>query len=401
MKPVITRSLLSGAALFSFMLADAHALPAACSEQAMADLLEPRSSLRPEVVLTCSVTLKPTDVIDKRVVILGSAASGMVLDCQGARVRNELLILSREPPASGAGGWDRPERVTVRNCTVIGGLRVSGMAINGEAPALRASSRTLGHTERAQNAAPRDILLENLSIRTPANIPLYVSPGVTRLTLRSSTITGKSRSVAIYLDAESAGNTISGNTIDADVGREAIAVDSSAYNLIINNIIRTRSPRPGGIFLYRNCGQGGTIRHQTPHSNAIVGNEFSVAPAIWVASRNGNRSYCWADSGYPFGSSASNLDHAQNTLICGNHFAAIDSREVLKINDGPTRIEGNRVIDPGSAEVPAPFTRFVTVGTPHAPAYAGNDVGSTRRSDATALCVNAKLPDGQPARTLQ
>ena len=395
------RSLLLGAALFAFTFAAAHAVPAACSEQALAELLEPRSVSRPEVVLTCSPTLKPTDVIDKRVIILGSAASGMVLDCQGARVRNEVLILSRETPAPEAGAWDRPERVTVRNCTVVGGMRVSGMAINGEAPALRASSRTLGHTERVQNAAPRDILLEDLSIRTPGNIPLYVSPGVTRLTLRNSTITGKSRSVAIYLDAESAANIIAGNTIDADVGREAIAVDASAYNLIANNMIRTRSPRPGGIFLYRNCGQGGTIRHQTPHSNAIVGNEFFVAPAIWVASRNGNRSYCWADSGYPFGSSASNLDHAQNTLICGNHFAATDGREILKINDGPTRIEGNRVLDPSFNEAPAPFTRFVTVGTPHAPAYAGNDVGSIKRSDAAASCLKAKLPDGQPVRMPQ
>jgi hypothetical protein len=382
-------------------VAEARAAPTACSERELAELFEPRSAARPEVLLTCNATLKPADVVDKRVVILGSAASGAVLDCQGAQVRNELLILSRETPVSGTSAWERPERVSVRNCTIVGGIRVSGMAINGEAPLLRDSSRALGHTERAQNAAPRDILLENLTIRTPGHIPLYVSPGVTRLTLRNSTITGRSRSVAIYLDAESAGNTIAGNTIDADLGREAIAVDASAYNVIRNNIIRTRSPRPGGIYLYRNCGQGGTIRHQTPHSNAIVGNEFFVAPAIWVASRNGNRSYCWADSGYPFGSSASNLDHARNTLICGNHFLAIEGREVLKINDGPTRVEGNRVLDPRFGAAPVPFTRFVAVGTTRAPAYAGNDVGSVRRSDAAASCLNAKLPDGQPVRMPQ
>jgi hypothetical protein len=271
------------------------------------------------------------------------------------------------------------------------------MAINGEAPALRDSSRTPGHTERAQNAAPRDVLLEHLSIRTRGNIPLYVSPGVTRLTLRNSTIAGRTRSVAIYLDAESAGNVISGNTIEAELGREAIAVDASAYNLIIDNIIRPQGAK-GGIFLYRNCGQGGTIRHQPPHSNAIVGNEFFVAPAIWVASRNGNRSYCWADSGYPFGSSASNRDHAQNTLICGNHFHALESREVLKINDGPTTVQDNRVLYPDFAADPVPFMRFVAVDTPRAPAYAGNDVGSTRRTDAATSCLEARLPDGQPVR---
>jgi hypothetical protein len=132
-----------------------------------------------------------------------------------------------------------------------------------------------------------------------------------------------------------------------------------------------------------------------------VGNDFFVVPAIWVASRNGNRRYCGADDGYPFGSSASNLDHAQNTLICGNHFLAIEGSEILKINDGPTRVEGNRVLDPNFAAAPVPFAGFVTVGTTRAPAYAGNDVGSVKRSDAAASCLNAKLPDGQPVRMPQ
>ena len=51
MKAAIGRLLL-GATLFAFTFAEARAAPAACSEQALAELLEPRSVLRPEVVLT-------------------------------------------------------------------------------------------------------------------------------------------------------------------------------------------------------------------------------------------------------------------------------------------------------------------------------------------------------------
>lgn len=361
----------------------AEAAPRDCTAADVARLTESPAP-RLAAPLTCNATLKSTDVIARGLAIHGSEASGLVLDCQGATVRGELLILSHQRADSGA--WERPERITVRNCVIEGGVRVSGLAINGEGPLLRDSSRSLGHTERAQNAAPRDVLLENLSIRTSAHIPLYVSPGVTRLTLRNSTITGRSNSVAIYLDAESAGNTISGNTIDAELGREALAVDSSAYNVITNNVIRTRSPRPGGIYLYRNCGQGGTIRHQTPHSNAIVGNEFFVAPAIWVASRNGNRRYCSADDGYPFGSSASNLDFAQNTVICANHFLAMGSRELLKINDGPTVVQDNRIIYPD----PLPFNRFVTIGTAKLPVLTGNDVGIGKRPHSAASCPDPR-----------
>lgn len=385
------RSLLLQAMVCALTLAstEPQAAPAACSEPELAELLEPRSAAQREVFLTCNATLKPTDLIDKRVVIRGPAASGLVLNCQGARLRGGLLILSRETTLSGASAWERPERITVRNCSIVGSIRVSGMAINGEAPALRDSSRAPGHTERAQNAAPRGILLENLSIHTPGNIPLYVSPGVTRLTLRNSTITGRTRGVAIYLDTESAGNTISGNTIEAELGREAIAVDGSAYNRISNNIIRTTSTRrPGGIFLYRNCGQGGTIRHQTPHSNAIVDNEFFVAPAIWVASRNGNRSYCGADGGYPFGSSASNLDHAQNTVILGNHFVAAENRDILRINDGPTLVQENRVVYSAFAADPLPFSRFVTVGTLKQPVLVQNDVGLGQRARTGRSCFD-------------
>jgi hypothetical protein len=166
------RSLLLGTTIFAFALAasaEARAAPAACSEQELARLLE-SAALRPAVSLTCSALLKPTDVIQKRVVIRGSAASGLVLDCRGATLHNDLLILSRQTGESGAGAWDRPERITVRNCVIEGHLRVSGMAINGEAPALRDSSRSPGHSAASRSiSTPSPLATPFPAIRSMRN----------------------------------------------------------------------------------------------------------------------------------------------------------------------------------------------------------------------------------------
>jgi len=83
-------------------------------------------------------------------------------------------------------------------------------------------------------------------------------------------------SVAVYLDAESYRNTLQGNSFHADHGagsqREVLAVDGSSNNLIMSN--HFSSLQYGGIYLYRNCGEGGTIRHSTPSNNSIINNVF-------------------------------------------------------------------------------------------------------------------------------
>src|SRR5690606_33199014 len=117
-------------------------------------------------------------------------------------------------------------------------------------------------------------------------------------------------SVGIYMDAESGHNVIARNYIHMLTNqREQVAIDGSAHNTVIEN--RFSGLSHGGIYLYRNCGEDGNIRHQTPSYNQIVNNVFYYDsctggnPAIWLASRNGNRPYCGLDDGYPYGSSAS------------------------------------------------------------------------------------------------
>lgn len=275
-------------------------------------------------------------------VIEGPAASGQVIDLQGEWLNEgkptELLIRS----TPGKDGWSRPRNITIRNGKLRGSIRIMGLGRNGEAEAVRASSIREGHTPRAQAAAPTLITIENLFIDADYRIPIYVAPGVTKVTVRNCTFSGRSVSTAVYLCAESASNTIEGNTFETKVGREVIAVDGSANNRISGNTFK-HSPF-GGVYLYRNCGEGGTVRHQTPRSNLIENNTFQDCPrwgsyTIWLGSRGGWSSYCWQDSGHPYGSSADNRDFADGNTVRGNVFSAGCTRTVR--NDG----EGNR-IDP-------------------------------------------------------
>ena len=254
----------------------------------------------------------------------GSGDNGRVIDLQGGWLNEgkltELVIRSKEAEK----GWDVPERITIRNGRIRGSIRIFGLGVNGEAPKVRESSHRQGHTARAQAAAPRAIFLEDLQIEADHRIPLYLGPGVTGVTVRNCTFTGWSASTTVYLDAESGGNRIEGCTFDMRSGREVMAVDGSATNTIVGN--RFLQVGYGGIYLYRNCGEGGTVRHQAPQGNVIENNFFNVKDlrsgsyGIWLGSRQGRRSYCEDDAGYPFGSSIDNRDFADHNTIRGNIF---------------------------------------------------------------------------------
>lgn len=120
--------------------------------------------------------------------------------------------------------------------------------------------------------------------------PLYVGPGSTKVKVIDSYFKGESIGSSIYLDAESAMNVIKNNhfsvtqitkstnvkvlfwNFGGEYAREVIAVDGSARNIIVNNVFNKADW--GGVYLYRNCGEGGTIKHQAPRGNNISNNFF-------------------------------------------------------------------------------------------------------------------------------
>ncbi|MGO4409355.1 MULTISPECIES: right-handed parallel beta-helix repeat-containing protein [unclassified Brevundimonas] len=315
------------AALLLSAAPDAWTLPAArpCSAGELRDLTADADT---PYRLTCGAVLAPGQTIRRPLLIEGAEASGAGLDCNGGAVGQPGVATTTQTPTIAvwsrrisAQHWSRPTDVRIEDCTVHGAVRVWGMGADGGYDDLRASSRTADHTATTQGAAPSHVELERVAIVGTGSIPLYVGPGVTRLSLTNSTLTGSSVATAVYLDAESADNRIENNTIAVTTRREAIAVDGSARNRIVDN--RFLLGGRGGVFLYRNCGERGVIRHQTPSDNAITDNVFSGAARlrpqlVVVGSREGRRAYCGADRGYPWGSSADDGDHATGNVVARN-----------------------------------------------------------------------------------
>lgn len=312
------------AALALMGAAEAGSLPAArpCAPAELAELTAEAST---PYRLTCRAVLTPGQAVVRPVLIEGAAASGAGLDCAGGAVgRPDAPVTTRAPSIAvwshrlAADRWSRPTDVRIENCLIHGAVRVWGMGADGSYDDLRASSRTAGHVAAAQAAAPGRVTLDRVVIRGTGPIPLYVGPGVTRLSLTRSTLEGRSVATALYLDAESADNRIEGNLLRTRTRREMIAVDGSARNHIVGNRFELGG-RPG-VFLYRNCGERAVIRHQTPSYNVITGNVFTGAarlrPRLVVENaRQGRRAYCGDDRGYPWGSSADDRDNAEGNVI--------------------------------------------------------------------------------------
>lgn len=305
-------------------LAAAVAAPAQpCTAQQVEALTTPSDQ---PYRLTCRAVLPAGASIRRSVLIEGAEASGVSLDCAGGTIEAPGQPTSQAPTVAiwsrrDGAVWSRPVDVSITNCTVVGNVRIWGMGAGGSMSDLKASSRTPGHTVAAQSAAPLNVVLERVRFRGVGTIPLYVGPGVTRTTVREAIFTGRSISTAVYLDAESAGAVIEDSLFDIRTGREQIAVDGSGANRIVRN--RFALGGRGGVFLYRNCGEDGVIRHQTPSYNQITDNDFSGAfwlrpRAVVVGAREGNRRYCGDDAGWPFGSSADDGDGAVGNLAARN-----------------------------------------------------------------------------------
>ena len=308
------------------LLSPVPAVAPACPAPEIARLVTPASRSAPPVRLTCFATLPPGAAIQRRILFEGSEASGAGVDCNGGSIgRAADASLTGAPTVAvwsrrEADGWSVPRDVRIARCTIHGNLRIWGLGLN-DIQALRVSSRTSRHTEAAQAAAPSGLALVDVTFVATGSIPLYVGPGVSGVRMTGGGFRGRSVSTAVYLDAESVGAAIQGVAFDIRTGREQIAVDGSARNRIEGNTFRLGGR--GGVFLYRNCGEDGVVRHQTPSDNLITDNRFEGAAwfmprPVVVGSRQGRRRYCGDDAGYPYGSSIDDGDHATGNVVSGN-----------------------------------------------------------------------------------
>jgi hypothetical protein len=349
-----------------------------------------------EIFVKCNFRLQPSQVILKKLIVEGQ--SGITIDCNGAildggkdtpnegkdmiEVRSKLLIRDEKKAKAmlklgrDVGKiWQRSADIKIRKCNIVGSVRIKGMGNNGEGEFVTISSRLdANHIARVQSAAPTRIALENLTIIATDRTPLYLAPGVTHVTLTGSELRGNATRTAIYLDAESAYNVIRDNYIHVKIFREwkgfynllgpQISIDTSSHNKIISN--RFAAIEGGGIYTFRNCGEGGTVRHGSSSHNQIINNVFfydkylGFNPAIHIGSRGewwrqfGN---CGTDENrdtrplydnplydpnkpegkFPWGSSASDDDNSKHNIIMQNRIYKRPVDLMIKQGDSSNR----------------------------------------------------------------
>lgn len=319
------------------------AFAAPCSDQVYDELLQPATAKKRAIHVKCDLTLEASNIITKRILLVGKQSSDVSINCNGATLEGgvnslnngkDMIELRSQHRKNGT--WSVPSNIQIKNCQINGSVRVYGMGRNGEAKAVKQSSLTKNHVNNLRQNAPSAIRFDNIKLNGTGRVPFYLGPGTHDVSLTHSTIQGNSVSVAIYLDAESTKNNITNNQIRVKTTRrEQIAIDGSSHNTISNNYFGNLSN--GGIYLYRNCGEGGTIRHSSPTYNLIQNNSFyyknynprwswlfGKEPAIYLGSRNGNRNYCDEDKGQDFGSSQSDMDFAQYNIIAQNKVFGLD-----------------------------------------------------------------------------
>lgn len=344
------------------------AVAAPCSADKMDEIRDEATSENPWVRIDCDVDLTPDDVITKRLEFRGEGASGVTLDCHGALIdggrkgslnhRKDMILI--RSIALNEKEWSAPSGITVSECNVNGSVRLLGMAKDLEK--YNRSSWCEGyeeedpdcqfHTARAQAAAPTNIRLTGLKVTGQGRVPVYFSAGVTDSVIEESELAGVSDAVGMYLDAESARNTVRNNYFHVDTkdgsSTPQLAIDGSAHNLIVGN--RFSAIDHGGIWMYRNCGERGTVRHQPPQYNRIINNTFyynryeGSNPAIWLGSRMGERNYCGLDKEHDFGSGASDLDFARYNVVGQNRIIK-RGLNMIRFSDEPNHFYANSSVD--------------------------------------------------------
>lgn len=307
-------------------------------------------------------------------------ASHVTLDCNGVELhglmnRDTALAAGAAYPAEDSpervaflienGESDRPiEDVTIRDCTVRNyqdGAEVALRLSEATQRALRDGADAEAIESRLRAAAPRDIRFERVSVVAPHKSGLFVNRYAQHVVFRGGSVTGAGNS-AIYLNSGSSGHEIVDNWFQGngyanyDAGkrvsmprrgsalREAIAVDSSAHNLIRGN--RFQRNGAGGVFLYKNCWEHHDEPDQIPrrmHSsdNRIEGNRFVAEPVgVWIASRQSRDLagfecgdppeyeegfWLWAERYY--------RDYAERTVVSGNRFEGVGQGVIVEDDD--------------------------------------------------------------------
>ncbi|MCK5897338.1 MAG: right-handed parallel beta-helix repeat-containing protein, partial [Cocleimonas sp.] len=192
---------------------------------------------------------------------------------------------------------------------------------------------------------------------------IFVQRYITDLVINKSTITD-SGDMGVYLESGSQKTTISNSTFSKNGEttysiedrkrtprarkREAIAVDSSAYNTIRNNKFINNAG--GAIFMYKNCYENSTKtselpRYQGSNFNLIEDNLFSdERKGVWIASRQSRdlENFNCGDAALLITDKDEKYyeDFAKNNRIINNRFES--NEKAVIVEDDNNTVSNNR-----------------------------------------------------------
>ena len=256
------------------------------------------------------------------------------------------------------------ENITIKNCHL--NFYTSGIKLNfGLKKTTHDDLKNNRNVQALENylrtISPKNIIVENTSISSSHAVGIYVQRYITEFQLKNSTI--NDGDIGVYLESGTQKNIISHSTFtkngettyDANTRkrklrirkREAIAIDSSAYNTITDNTFKNNAG--GAIFLYKNCYENYKDSNSLPrfqHSdfNTIQNNTFIGEPrGVWVASRQ-SRDLENFNCGDPLIHSAKGNkkyyeDFAKNNEIIDNIFEDVENGVILEDDDNT--VSGN------------------------------------------------------------
>ena len=335
-------------------------------------------------------------------------SSNTSLDCQGARLSPQ----EKDSSAKGSSEKDSSKTaITIRpkEDVAIANISVANCHVQGYGHALNIRQYSNPNQRYAKGfidpdanraLAPHDIHITNVSAQNSINSGIFVGDHVHHVTFDHLRVQGAG-TVGLYLEFGSQHNVIQ-NSVFVDNGfrtfkpnREAIAVDSSAFNSIKNNQFIHNGA--GSILLYRNCFEHANDPSRSNHfkrtesaaNNLIEGNKFADEPVgVWVAARQSRNlkgfecgAYLLAET--PFASYY--LDSAKDNRIIGNTFVNVD--EGIIVEDDGTDIRGND------------FTQIngtaIKVGSEIREKYANNAKGISPQIQHTTIKDNMGIEDKQ------
>jgi Right handed beta helix region len=272
--------------------------------------------------------------------------SGVTLDCNGANIDargepNAIVI-------SGAG----IHNVTIKNCIIFNaddaGVRIRDPMREPEVEKLPLDERYA--------RGPHNIRILDTTVRDIHRVGIYVHNYAQDILIDNLTMDDIG-GAGIYLDASSVRTTIQnshfknigfGWLLDLRFGpnrREAIAIDSSAYNTIRGN--RFENIANGAIHLYKNCEEKIMERKYTyerwqpSERNIIENNNFMDSDkGVWIASRQSRDLSSW-DCGDKYYSDRFVIDRAPNNIVRGNSFKNVNI--AIRVEDDDNIIRDNTI----------------------------------------------------------